>query len=118
MVGILFLTVLASAYITEIIGIHALFGAFLMGAVMPKGGDFVRAVTEKLEDFTVVLLLPIFFAYTGLNTRIGMLNTPELWFYCGLIIFVACLGKFGGATAAARALRAAVARFVAPSASS
>jgi Kef-type K+ transport system membrane component KefB len=102
-VALLFLMVLASAYVTEIIGIHALFGAFLIGAIMPKGSAFVRTITEKLEDFTVVFLLPIFFAYTGLNTRIGMLNAPAMWFYCGLIIFIACLGKFGGATLTARA---------------
>ena len=96
--------VLASAYVTEAIGIHALFGAFLLGAVMPKGSAFVRTLTEKLEDFTVVFLLPIFFAYTGLQTRIGVLNTPALWGYCGLIVLTACAGKFGGSTLAARAV--------------
>ncbi|HSV13075.1 MAG TPA: cation:proton antiporter, partial [Tepidisphaeraceae bacterium] len=103
MVGIMLLMVLVSAYITEVIGIHALFGAFLLGAMMPKGSRFVRTITEKLEDFTVVFLLPIFFAYTGLKTRIGILDNGEMWFYCSLIIFVACLGKFGGSTLAARA---------------
>ncbi len=103
LVGLVLLLMLTSAYITEAIGIHALFGAFLLGAMMPKGTAFVRAISEKLEDFTVVLLLPIFFAYTGLRTRIGILDTGEMWFYCGLITFVACLGKFGGSTLAARA---------------
>ena len=103
MMGLVFLLVLVSAYITEIIGIHALFGAFLLGAIMPKGNLFVRTLTEKLEDFTVVFLLPIFFAYTGLRTQIGVLDSPEMWMYCGLVIFVACLGKFGGSTLAARA---------------
>ena len=104
MVGFILIGVLASAYVTERIGIHALFGAFLLGAVMPKGTAFVRTLTEKLEDFTVVFLLPIFFAYTGLNTRIGVLNTPALWGFCGLIILTACLGKFGGSALAARAV--------------
>jgi Kef-type K+ transport system membrane component KefB/nucleotide-binding universal stress UspA family protein len=104
MVGFILIMVLASAYVTEVIGIHALFGAFLLGAVMPKGSAFVRALTEKLEDFTVVFLLPIFFAYTGLQTRIGVLNTPALWGFCGLIILTACAGKFGGSTLAARAV--------------
>ncbi len=104
MVGFILILMLASAYVTEVIGIHALFGAFLLGAVMPKGSAFVRALTEKLEDFTVVLLLPIFFAYTGLQTRIGVLNTPALWGYCGLIILVACAGKFGGSALAARSV--------------
>jgi Kef-type K+ transport system membrane component KefB len=103
LVGLMFLLVLVSAYITEVIGIHALFGAFILGAMMPKGSAFVHAITEKLEDFTVILLLPIFFAYTGLNMRIGSIDNAEMWFYCGLIIFVACLGKFGGSTLAARA---------------
>jgi Kef-type K+ transport system membrane component KefB/nucleotide-binding universal stress UspA family protein len=103
MVGIILLMVLISAYITEVIGIHALFGAFLLGAIMPKGNAFVRTLTEKLEDFTVVFLLPIFFAYTGLKTRIGVLDNGEMWFYCGLVILVACAGKFGGSTLAARA---------------
>jgi Kef-type K+ transport system membrane component KefB/nucleotide-binding universal stress UspA family protein len=102
-VAVIFMLILASAWTTEAIGIHALFGAFLMGAVMPKGTQFVRHLSEKLEDYTVVLLLPIFFAYTGLRTRINLLNSPELWLLTGLIIFVACLGKFGGSTLAARA---------------
>jgi Kef-type K+ transport system membrane component KefB len=103
MVGAILLMVLASAYITEVIGIHALFGAFLLGAIMPKGNDFVRTLNDKLEDFTVLFLLPIFFAYTGLQTRIGVLDNGQMWFYCGLVILVACLGKFGGSALAARA---------------
>jgi Kef-type K+ transport system membrane component KefB/nucleotide-binding universal stress UspA family protein len=102
MVGLIVLMVLISAYITEVIGIHALFGAFLLGAIMPKGNEFVKTLTEKLEDFTVVFLLPIFFAFTGLKTQIGVLNNGEMWFYCGLCILVACLGKFGGSAIAAR----------------
>lgn len=102
-VATVFLLTLLSAYTTEWIGIHALFGAFLMGAIMPKGTRFVRALSEKLEDYTVVLLLPIFFAYTGLKTQIGLLNNTELWFDTLLIIGVACLGKFGGSTFAGRA---------------
>jgi Kef-type K+ transport system membrane component KefB/nucleotide-binding universal stress UspA family protein len=94
---------LASAWVTEAIGIHALFGAFVMGAIMPKGVQFVRMLSEKLEDYTVVFLLPIFFAYTGLKTQIGLLNSPELWAMTAVIIGVACLGKFGGSALAARA---------------
>jgi Kef-type K+ transport system membrane component KefB len=105
MIALVFLLVLGSAFVTEIIGIHALFGAFLMGAIMPKGSAFVHTIMEKLDDFTVVFLLPIFFAYTGLRTQIGAINTPELWFYCGLIITVACAGKFGGSAVAARLCR-------------
>jgi nucleotide-binding universal stress UspA family protein len=86
-----------------VIGIHALFGAFLLGFVMPKGTDFVRTLGEKLEDFTVVLLLPIFFAYAGLRTRLGLLQDPSLWGQALLVVAVACLGKFGGSAFAARA---------------
>src|SRR5205823_2002019 len=102
-VAVIFLLVLISAYTTERIGIHALFGAFLMGAVMPKGTKFVRHLSDKLEDYTVVFLLPIFFAYTGLKTQINLLNHGELWLITLLVIAVACAGKFGGSTLAARA---------------
>jgi Kef-type K+ transport system membrane component KefB len=102
-VATIFLLVLASAWTTEAIGIHALFGAFLMGAIMPKGTEFVRSLSEKLEDYTVIFLLPIFFAYTGLRTQIGLLDRPELWFDTALITLVACAGKFGGSALAGRA---------------
>lgn len=94
---------LAFAWTTEWLGIHAVFGAFLAGAVMPKGSAFVAAVREKLGDFTVVLLLPLFFAFTGLRTDIGLVSGARMWTWCGLIILVAVAGKFGGSTLAARA---------------
>jgi Kef-type K+ transport system membrane component KefB/nucleotide-binding universal stress UspA family protein len=100
--SIVFLLILTSAYTTEQIGIHALFGAFLMGAIMPKGTQFVRHLSEKLEDYTVVFLLPIFFAFTGLRTKIQLLGGGALLLDTALIIFVACLGKFGGSALAAR----------------
>ncbi len=74
-VAIIFLLTLVSAFATEAIGIHALFGAFLMGAIMPKGTAFVRTLSEKLEDFTVVFLLPLFFAFTGLQARRSACST-------------------------------------------
>ncbi|HXE52996.1 MAG TPA: cation:proton antiporter, partial [Tepidisphaeraceae bacterium] len=101
-VAIILLLALASACVTQAIGIHALFGAFLMGVMMPKGARFVREVSEKVEDYTVILLLPIFFAYSGLRTEIGLLNSSSLWLDTALIILVACLGKFGGSSIAAR----------------
>jgi Kef-type K+ transport system membrane component KefB/nucleotide-binding universal stress UspA family protein len=97
------LLTLASAWTTAVIGIHPLFGAFLMGAIMPKGSDFVRTLAERIESFTVVFLLPIFFAYTGLKTQIGLLNRPELWGITALIVCVACAAKLGGSALAARA---------------
>lgn len=101
-IAVVFLLILASAWSTERIGIHAMFGAFLLGVVMPKGTQFVRHVTEKLEDFTVVFLLPIFFAYTGLKTQLGLLNSPVLWLYAALVLAAACVGKFGGAAVVAK----------------
>lgn len=102
LVAITFVLLLASSFITEWIGIHALFGAFLFGAIMPREGGYVKVLADKLEDFVVVFLLPLFFAYSGLRTQIGLLNTGEDWWLCTLIILVACLGKFGGSAIAAR----------------
>ena len=101
--AVILLVALASAWTTEYLGIHALFGAFLAGAVMPRDDGFVHALTGKLEDLTVVLLLPLFFAFTGLRTSIGLLSGAEMWGYCALIVAVAVAGKFGGSTLAARA---------------
>jgi Kef-type K+ transport system membrane component KefB len=90
------LLVLASALCTEALGIHLLFGAFLMGAIMPKEHRFVRYVLDRFETITVTMLLPLFFAFTGLRTNIGLLKGQEMWMYCGLIILVATIGKLGG----------------------
>jgi K+:H+ antiporter len=102
LVAIVFILVLASAFTTDTIGIHAIFGGFMLGAVMPKEALFTRELVDKLEDFAVVLLLPIYFAYTGLHTQIGLLDTPALWTQCALVVGVATLGKFGGSAVAAR----------------
>jgi Kef-type K+ transport system membrane component KefB len=95
------LLVLVSALCTERLGIHLLFGAFLMGAIMPKEDKFVRYVLDRFETITVTLLLPLFFAFTGLRTNIGLVKGHEMWMYCGLIILVATAGKLGGSTIAA-----------------
>jgi len=101
-VAIFFLTLIISAYATEVIGIHALFGAFMAGAVMPENAKFRNIFIEKIEDVALVLLLPLFFVFTGLRTQIGLLNDPYLWKICGLIIVVAIAGKFFGSTIAAK----------------
>ena len=93
---------LASALITEALGLHLLFGAFVAGVVMPKGGGVAIYVIEKFESLTVVLLLPLFFAYTGLRTSIGHVRGMEMWGICVLIILVAVTGKLGGTTIAAK----------------
>ncbi len=102
LVAFVLMLVLASSWTTEVIGIHALFGAFVLGAVMPKREGFAQLLADKLEDLVVVLLLPLFFAYSGLRTQIGLLDTAQAWVMCALIIAVACLGKFGGTVVAAR----------------
>jgi len=93
---------LLSAWITEFIGIHAVFGAFILGAVIPHDSAVSRQLTRKMHDVVSVLLLPAFFAYTGMRTQIGLVASTEEWLLCGLIIVVATLGKFGGSLAAAR----------------
>ena len=100
--ALILLLVFASAWVTEWLGIHALFGAFLLGAVMPKDHALVQTLRGKLEDLTVILLLPLFFALTGLRTQTGLLSGGEMWLTCGLILAVAVVGKLGGALAAAR----------------
>ncbi|HEY1753839.1 MAG TPA: cation:proton antiporter [Bryobacteraceae bacterium] len=102
-ISLIILFVLASGLTTEALGIHLLFGAFLAGSVMPKHGAFVRELQQKFESVTVVLLLPLYFAFTGLRTSLGLVKGAEMWGYCGAIIAVAVLGKLGGAMVAARA---------------
>jgi Kef-type K+ transport system membrane component KefB/nucleotide-binding universal stress UspA family protein len=102
MVAIVLVMLFVSSWIAELIGIHALFGAFLFGAILPKGQGFAHALLEKIEDLVLVALLPLFFAYSGLRTQIGLLDTTEAWLVCGLVIAVACAGKFGGSAIAAR----------------
>lgn len=96
------MALLASALITERIGIHAIFGAFLLGAVIPHNSLLAQDLTMKLEDLVVVLLLPAFFAFTGMRTQIGLVSGVEAWLFCGAIIVVASIGKFGGSMVAAR----------------
>jgi Kef-type K+ transport system membrane component KefB len=102
MVALIIVGVLASAFATEKIGIHAIFGAFVFGAIMPSHSGMARELTEKIEDFTVIVLLPIFFAVTGLRTDLFTLNSPALIGWLLLILLVATLGKFAGTGLAAR----------------
>ncbi|MBF0157449.1 MAG: cation:proton antiporter, partial [Magnetococcales bacterium] len=102
LVAFILLLVFASSALTELIGIHALFGAFLFGAILPKDAGLSVSMVEKLETVTVVLFLPLFFAYSGLRTQIGLLGQSEEWLVTGLLILIATLGKFGGSTLAAR----------------
>jgi Kef-type K+ transport system membrane component KefB len=92
-----------SAFITDAIGIHAIFGGFLAGIIMPHEGGFAYHITEKLEDMVAILFLPLYFALSGLRTSIGLLNDPVSWAIVLLVVFVACFGKIFGCTVAARA---------------
>ncbi|MCW5889243.1 MAG: cation:proton antiporter [bacterium] len=96
------LALLASALVTELIGIHAVFGAFFLGAVIPHDSQLARDLTNRLEDLVVVLLLPAFFAFTGMRTEIGLVHGLGQWAICAVVIAVACAGKFGGSAIAAR----------------
>ncbi|PZF72547.1 cation:proton antiporter domain-containing protein [Taibaiella soli] len=100
--ALVFVVLLLSAYCAEVIGIHALFGAFLAGVVMPQNWNFRNNLIHKIEDVALVLLLPLFFVFTGLRTQVGLLNTPELGITCLLIILIAVLGKLGGSAFTAR----------------
>jgi Kef-type K+ transport system membrane component KefB len=93
---------LLSALATEAIGVHAIFGAFLLGAVIPHESRIAREVIDKLEGFVTTLLLPAFFAFTGLRTEVALVSGWEAWLVCLAIIAVATLGKFGGTLGAAR----------------
>jgi Kef-type K+ transport system membrane component KefB len=101
-VAIFFIMLIFSAWATEVIGIHALFGAFMAGAIMPENTKFRDIFIEKVEDIALVLLLPLFFVFTGLRTQIGLLNDIYLWKITGVIILVAVAGKFIGSALASR----------------
>jgi Kef-type K+ transport system membrane component KefB len=102
LLALVLLVALVSALSTEALGLHLLFGAFVAGAVMPKDPRFIAYLTEKFESVTILLMLPLFFAFTGLRTRIGLVQGGQMWFYCILIIAVAVIGKIGGTSIAAR----------------
>lgn len=104
MVAFIFLLLMVSVYCTEILGLHALFGAFITGLIMPSNIKFRKIMTDKVEDLSLSLLLPLFFVSTGLRTQIGLLDNAELWLMCGLFTLVAIAGKFGGAYVSARIL--------------
>ncbi|HYL58967.1 MAG TPA: cation:proton antiporter [Candidatus Acidoferrales bacterium] len=98
----IFVALLFSAAATELIGIHAVFGAFALGAVIPHDSGMARELTDRLEDIVIVLLLPAFFAYTGLRTQIGLVSGVAEWTMCVAIVVIASAGKFGGSAVAGR----------------
>lgn len=100
--GVVFVGVLLSAYLASAIGVAAIFGAFIMGMIMPRRADLTHDLTERIESFVVIVLLPLFFVITGLKTEIGLLDRWELWATALGIIAVAVVAKWGSAMAAAR----------------
>jgi len=102
LIAIILLVVLASGLITETLGVHALFGAFLAGVVMPRHRELSRELSQKFEALIVVLLLPIYFALTGLRSSIFLISGAKMWLYCAVIIVLAVAGKLGGSMLSAR----------------
>ncbi len=101
-IALFFILLIVSSYISSVIGINALFGAFIAGIIMPSGFSFRKIVIDKIEDVSVILLLPLFFVITGLRTQIGLLNEPHMWATFAWLLLVAVAGKFGGITIAAK----------------
>lgn len=97
-----FVALFLSALTTEAIGIHAIFGAFLLGVILPHNSRVKNELTHYTENLSKVVFLPAFFVFTGLRTEIALINTPQDWVWCAVIILVATAGKFGGAMAAAK----------------
>ncbi|MCC8147196.1 MAG: cation:proton antiporter [Bacteroidales bacterium] len=101
-VAFMFFILIACSYATEILGIHALFGAFMAGVIMPSHVQFRKILTEKVEDVALSIFLPLFFVSTGLKTQIGLISTPEEWIVCGMFILMAVFGKVVGTAVPAR----------------
>src|SRR5262249_38747811 len=100
--AVVLLLLLVSSLATDTIGIHAVFGAFLLGAVTPHDSLLAKELIRRIEGLVIVLFLPAFFAFTGMRTQIGLVHGLADWTACGLIFVVACVGKFGGSAVAAR----------------
>jgi Kef-type K+ transport system membrane component KefB len=100
--GLIFIFVLFNAFFTEKIGLHVSFGAVMAGLVFPHSNGLRTMITDKIESFVLVLLLPLFFVYTGLHTKLPLLSDTSLWLPCIAIILIAVAGKFGGGAVTAR----------------
>jgi Kef-type K+ transport system membrane component KefB len=100
--AVVLLLALASGWMTEFLGVHALFGAFLAGAIMPRHHELSRELWQRCEALVVTLLLPLFFAFTGLRSSFFLISGAQMWIYCAVIIALAIIGKLLGSTVAAR----------------
>jgi len=103
LISLLILIMLVASFTSERMGVHALFGAFIAGLVMPKSEPMIAEIVERIESLSLALLLPLFFAVTGLRTRIDLLTDLTLWSYTAAIIATAVLGKLAGAAITAKA---------------
>lgn len=101
-VGIAVLFAFGSALVTEMTGIHALFGAFLAGVIIPRESGLARELADRIEAVVATVFLPLFFAFTGLRTEIGLVSGAAMWGACGALIAAAVAGKLGGSAVAAR----------------
>jgi Kef-type K+ transport system membrane component KefB len=101
-IALILLVALASGWITESLGVHALFGAFLAGICMPRHHALSQELWQRFESLVIVLLLPLYFAFTGLRSSFFLISGAEMWFYCAVIIALAVIGKWGGSMVAAR----------------
>ncbi|MGN7781653.1 cation:proton antiporter domain-containing protein [Mycolicibacterium sp. 22603] len=104
MLSTVLILLMACAWLTDTIGIYAIFGAFILGIAMPSG-YFAGRLTDKIEPLTTKLLLPLFFVYSGLNTQIGLVNSPRLWAITAGLLIVAIVGKGVACAVAARISR-------------
>jgi Kef-type K+ transport system membrane component KefB len=102
LLAVFLVLLMLSALATQWIGIHAIFGAFLFGVVVPQAGGFARQLGEKVEEFATVFLLPLYFAYTGLRMQVGLLAGPNEWAVAAVLIAIAVAGKLGGTLIASR----------------
>lgn len=103
LIGVIFILLLLSAWVTELLSMHALFGAFMLGLVMPEDLTFRKIVTDKVEDVSLLLFLPLFFVSSGLQTELALIDGSEMWLLLGLFTLIAVIGKVGGTYIAARA---------------
>lgn len=104
-IAMVFVLLLVSSFTTELIGIHALFGAFIAGVIIPDDLSFKKLLVKRVEDVSLILLLPLFFVYTGLRTEIGLLFQTQIWQIGAVVTLVAIVGKFGGSALAARYMK-------------
>lgn len=102
LLALMMILLLASAYATSALGIHPVFGAFMMGIILPRRATYIEPI-KSIDQVNNLLFLPLYFVYNGLRTHIGLINTPGLWLLCALVVIVACSGKIVGGSLSLKA---------------